>query len=144
MAARPLSTIGARGSFVTVVVLGALVGAAGTAPGSTLAPAAAPYSLRATTQCLERRGAAVARVRPLDSSLRALRDLSQRTSREARFGQQSISLAFAKSDTGAALLVELLRRPRDPYRFDRRRNVVLMYRPGTRAALADVVACLRS
>lgn len=109
-----------------------------------MSAAAGPYSLSASTRCLEARGASVARVRPLDTHLRRLRDLAQRTSREARVGKQSVGLAFARSEAGAELLVELLTVPNMTYRLAQRSNVVLMYKPASRAALADAVACLRT
>lgn len=122
-----------------------MLGAIGTAAGSTVAtPTRTAYSLAATTRCLEANGASVARLRPLDTQLRQLRDLAQRTSREARFGGQSVGLAFVESESGATLLVELLTVPNTRYRLDRRRNVVLMYRPQARAAHDRAVGCLRT
>jgi hypothetical protein len=101
------------------------------------------YSLGATTRCLEARGAVVEAIRPRDSRLRALRDLAQRTSQEARIGSKVVGLAFLPTAERAQLLVELLTVPRDPYRVERRTNVVLLARPRDRGAAAIVVGCLR-
>lgn len=132
-------------AVTALLALGVAGGSAETAAGSPAGPAAAArYSLSATTRCLEARGASVKPVRPLDSQLRQLRDLAQRTSREARLGRQSVGLAFTQSEANAELLVELLAVPNNAYRVVQRRNVVLMYKLGSRAALADTVECLRS
>ena len=82
-------------------------------------------------------------VRALDSQMRQLRDLAQRTSREVRIGTRSIGLAFTRTVGDATILVELLTVPNDVYRIVRLRNVVLMYKPVARPAFAAASACLR-
>lgn len=98
------------------------------------------YALEPTRRCLRDAGFAVSKVRSTDPRLRALGDLAQRTSLEARRGGQTLGLALG--DT--RLLASLLRVPNDPYRLEVRRNALLMYRPSARAAATILRGCLRS
>jgi len=112
------------------------------------ASAATPvmYSLDATSRCLAKHGAKVGRLRPLDTRLRAMRDLAQKTSIQADFKKGRVGLAFATSESGAKLLVELLTVPRDPLKYVlvRKGNVVLMYRSAHKPAFTAATACLRA
>jgi hypothetical protein len=109
-------------------------------PAVTTPPAPQAYALGPTRRCLEDAGFAVSKVRSADPRLRALGDLAQRTSLEARRGGQTLGLALG--DT--RLLASLLRVPNDPYRLEVRRNAVLMYRPSARDAATLLRGCLRS
>jgi hypothetical protein len=109
-------------------------GAAVTAPTPPLA-----YALEPTRRCLQDAGFAVSKVRSADPRLRALGDLAQRTSLEARRGGQTLGLALG--DT--RLLASLLRVPNDPYRLEVRRNALLMYRPVAKGEAAALRSCLR-
>jgi hypothetical protein len=82
-------------------------------------------------------------VRPSDTRLRALRDLAQKTSVQARVGRDVVGLAFTRTASEAQFLAELLEVQKDPYRLSRRRNVVLLYRPAPSGARTAVGACLR-
>jgi len=140
-----------RTSRRTTVLIGVLVavGALGAAPtvGEVARAASrvssAPYSLAASTRCLRANGATVARVQPRNARLRALRDLAQRTSREVRVGSRIVGIAFVERSSDAELLIDLLRVPSDPYRLQRRQNVIMMARPRDRRAAALVTSCLR-
>ena len=88
------------------------------------------YALGPTRRCLQDAGFAVSKVRSADPRLRALGDLAQRTSLEARRGGQTLGLALG--DT--RLLASLLLVPNDPYRLEVSRNALLMYRPSARDA----------
>lgn len=104
-----------------------------------------PYSLGATSRCLRRQGARVGRVAPADARLRAVRDLAQRTSIQAKVagGGGVVALAFTKTAADGRLLLDLLRVANDPYRLVRRHNVVLMYRPKAQRTFALALRCLR-
>ena len=82
----------------------------------------------------------VSKVRSTDPRLRALGDLAQKTSLQARREGETIGLAFG--DT--RLLASLLRVPNDPYRLEVRRNALLMYRPAARRQATALRGCLRS
>ena len=99
-----------------------------------------PYALGPTRRCLQGAGFAVSTIRSTDPRLRALGDLAQRTSLEARRAGQTLGLAFG--DT--RLLLSLLRVPNDPYKLEVRRNALLMYRPAARREAALLRGCLRS
>jgi hypothetical protein len=109
-------------------------------PAVTTPPPPRAYALGPTRRCLEDAGFAVSKVRSADPRLRALGDLAQRTSLEARRDGKTLGLAFG--DT--RLLASLLRVPNDPYRLEVRRNAVLMYRPSARDAATLLRGCLRS
>jgi hypothetical protein len=132
-------------SLVAGAAAAAVLGATAGAATATTDAATATYSLRATSRCLAAHGAIVGRVRPLDSRLRSLRDLAQRTSIQAEYKTGRVGLAFGTSESGAKLLVELLTVPKDPLRYVlvRRANVVLMYRTKHKAAFRSAQACLR-
>jgi hypothetical protein len=121
----------------------AVASTAGTAAPSRSAAMAPLFRRSAVTACLRRGGVTVGPVRPANSRFRALRDLAQRTSLEARLRGDAVALAFGQTEADAELLVELLRVPRDPYRLVRRRNVVFLQRPGTGPARTAVAGCLR-
>ncbi len=116
----------------------------GSGPATTATRPEPRYSLAATVACLQSRGAVVARVRPVDTRLRALRDLAQRISRVARVGSGTLGFAVARDSGQAQVLAELLAVPDDPYRIAVRGNVVLMYRPSSRRAFAVALSCLRA
>jgi hypothetical protein len=103
-----------------------------------------PYALRASTVCLQHRGAVVGRVIATNRRLRALRDLAQKTSRQARLGKVVVGMAFTRSTSDASFLVELLSVPRDPLRLEQRRNVVLLSPKSPTRARLLVLACLRT
>jgi hypothetical protein len=105
---------------------------------------ATSYSLSATSRCLLRQGATVGRIVPLDRRLRALRDLAQRNSIQAVFGKARVGIAFARSQSQAKLLVELLTVPKDPYLLVRRANVVFLYKLAQKRAFTAAVSCLRA
>lgn len=105
----------------------------------TLAPAP-PFALAPTRRCLRAAGFTVTTIQSSDPRLRALADLAQRTSLEARRGRHALGLAFG--DT--RLLSSLLRVPNDPYRLEVRRNALLMYRSAARSEAAALRGCLRS
>jgi hypothetical protein len=86
----------------------------------------------------------VSKIGESDRRLKALGDLAQRTSIEARTQRGVVGVAFAKSHGAAELLAELLREPDDTYRILLRRNVVLLARRANGDALVRVVGCLRS
>jgi hypothetical protein len=102
-----------------------------------------PYALQRTVTCLKHRGAVVGRIIPTNRRLRALRDLAQKTSVQARLRGVVIGLAFARSTSSAGLLFELLTVPRDPLRLEQQRNVILLSPKTARTAHATVVGCLR-
>jgi hypothetical protein len=124
---------------VLVLLLPLAVAAAGTA-----APSVAPYSLNRSTACMAKRGAVVGRVVPTNRRLRALRDLAQKTSRQARLGKVVVGMAFARSTSDASFLVELLRVPKDPLRLEQHRNVVLLSPETPTRARTLVLGCLRA
>jgi hypothetical protein len=97
------------------------------------------YALEPTRRCLQDAGFAVSKVRSADPRLRALGDLAQRTSLEARRGGQTLGLALG--DT--RLLASLLLVPNDPYRLEVHRNALLMYRPAAKSEAAALRSCLR-
>jgi hypothetical protein len=100
------------------------------------------YGKARTVSCLRGKGAVVTPVTPANRRLRALRDLAQKTSWQAKLGADIVGVAISRSADDAGLLVELLRVPRDPYRIERRNNVVLLYSPAS-SPLAQVVrGCL--
>ena len=101
------------------------------------------YLLGPTVACLKARRVAVTVIAPRDTRLRAMRDLAQRTSRQARSGRQVVGLAVGRTTNDATLLVELLRVPKDPYRLERLGNAVLLYRPVAAQLRTIVRSCLR-
>jgi hypothetical protein len=127
-----------------LVALATVVAPAQGRPAAPSTPQDALYSLSGTARCLKSRGAIVAPIRPRNSRLRALRDLAQKTSREVRVVRKIVGVAFLPTAGRAELLVELLTVPKDPYRIQRRNNVVLVARPSDRSAAAFVLGCLRS
>jgi len=102
-----------------------------------------PFTLRATTACLGRRHVAVGRVQATNRRMRALRDLDQKTSRQAKLRGFVIGIAFERSIADAKFLFELLQVPNDPLRLERVRNVVLLSPHRAAAERAAVVGCLR-
>jgi hypothetical protein len=101
------------------------------------------YSRTPTLACLRKKGAVVGRVVPVNNRMRALRDLAQKTSVQARVGKATIGLVFARSHSEAVLLVELLTVPRDPYLLERHDNVVVLSPKTARAARSSVIGCLK-
>jgi hypothetical protein len=75
--------------------------------------------------------------------LRALRDLAQKTSIQARVKGAVVGLAITRSAAEASFLYELLQVPRDPLRLERVRNVVLLSPKRPVAARLVVISCLR-
>ena len=110
--------------------------------GSGSSTVAAAYRLSRTVACLKQRGIAVAPIARIDRRLRAIRDLAQRTSRQARSGRQVVAMAFGRTANDAVLLVDVLRVPNDPYRLERLRNVVLLYLPKAARLRTAVRTCL--
>ena len=100
--------------------------------------------MTATTRCLVRKGAKVSPVPRTNARLRALHDLAQRNSIQAKIASHAVGVAFTKSVSAAGLLAELLAVPKDPYHVVLRRNALLMFRPADRPAFDAAVACLRS
>jgi hypothetical protein len=130
---------------LSLAVVAALAAGCGGTSGASTKTAAAPiYSLGPTKTCLVKRGAKVGRVKPLDTRLRAFRDLAQRNSIQADFKTGRVGIAFVKSEADASLLVELLTVPRDPYKLVRRSNAVLLYKPAHKRAFTAAAACLRA
>ena len=129
----------------TVIMLGAACGEDGDAPvaQSVVAPTASPYSRSKTVACLTTRGATVQKIRPTDPRLRAIRDVAQRQSVEIRLKDARLAVAFGRNIAEAQLLVELLTVPSDPYRIQRRGNVVILYRARDSRTFAIVARCLR-
>lgn len=119
------------------------VGSAESSTRSAPATTASVYRLNPTVSCLKGRGVAIRVIDPVDRRLRAMRDLAQKTSRQARKGKQVVGLAFGRTTNDAILLVELLRIPKDVYRLERKENVVLLYRPTASNLRSTVLACLR-
>jgi hypothetical protein len=103
-----------------------------------------PYGLTASVRCLTNAGAKVTPVRRSDRRRIALSDLSQRGSREVRFGGRSVLVAFVRGKSEADFLREALVVPSDPYALRVKVNVVLMYRPADVAAFRRTVRCLRA
>ena len=101
------------------------------------------YRLGATVACLKARRVAIGAIDPIDKRLRAMRDLAQRTSRQARAGRQTVGFVVGRTANDATLLVELLRVPKDPYRLERSGNAVLLYRPAAARLRSIVRSCLR-
>jgi hypothetical protein len=100
------------------------------------------YGKGPTVSCLRGKGAAVTAVTPANRRLRALRDLAQKTSWQAKLGGDVVGVAIGRSAGEAAMLVDLLRIPNDRYRIERRDNAVLLYAPAS-ADLAQVIrGCL--
>ena len=124
--------------LLTLAAIGASTQAA------VAASTGSPYARRATVACLQARGAVVGPVRPANSRLRALRDLAQKTSVQAKIGTAVVGIAFGRSDSDALFLIELLSVPKDPLQLERQRNVVLLYPKTASAAHSAVVGCLRS
>src|SRR5947209_19794784 len=135
-----------RAALVLTVVaaFGAGCGTSRATIPATTAATPPNYSLTLTSRCLVQHGAKVGRVRPLDTRLRALRDLAQRNSIQADFKTGRVGLAFSKSEADAKLLVELLTVPNDPYVLVRRANVVLIYKRAQKRAFTTAVSCLRA
>jgi hypothetical protein len=105
---------------------------------------ARPYTLTASVRCLTHAGGKVTAIRRTDRRRIALSDLSQRGSREVRFGRRSALVAFARGSSEADFLREALVVPDDPYVLRVKVNVVLMYRPADVAAFRRAVRCLRA
>jgi hypothetical protein len=101
------------------------------------------YSLPRTVSCLDKARAQVRVIQPRDKDLRALRDLAQRTSRQAVVHRELAAFAVVGSVANAELLVELLRPTTAPYRIVRAANAVIMYRPTSMRAFRLVRSCLR-
>ncbi len=101
------------------------------------------YTLTATKRCLVAKGARVTPVQSIDLRFKALHDLAQRNSFQARSSLGTVGLAFARSSRDAALLAELIRVPRDPYHVVLRRNALLMFRTRSKPAFDAAATCLR-
>jgi hypothetical protein len=86
----------------------------------------------------------VGAVRPTNRRLKALHDLAQKTSREARYRGAVVGFAFERSLSGADLLYELLQVPKDPLRLEQRRNVVLLSPKKPSRLRTIVLGCLRA
>lgn len=107
-------------------------------------PAASPFALGPTVSCLRRRGAKVTRVPASDATLRSLRDLAQRTSRQVTRQGETAWFALSGNVAGAELLLELLTQPEQRYALAREGNAVVVRPTGSPRALSRVVvACLR-
>jgi hypothetical protein len=119
-----------------------LVGAFGISSG--MGAEARPYALTASVRCFKQAGGKVTAVRRTDRRRIALSDLSQRGSREVRYGRRSVLVAFARGKPEADFLREALVVPEDPYVLRVKRNVVLMYRPADLAAFGRTARCLRA
>jgi hypothetical protein len=105
--------------------------------------AAPSYRKAPTVACLRRQKVVVTGIAPADRRLRALRDLAQKTSWQAKLGTRVVGVSLNADTSSAELLEELLRVPRDPYRLERRSNALLLYKP-TALPLARIVrTCLR-
>jgi hypothetical protein len=119
-----------------------LVGAFGVSSG--VGADAGPYALTSSVRCLNGAGGKVTAIRRTDRRRIALSDLSQRSSREVRFGRRSVLVAFARGRSEANFLREALVVPADSYVLRVKVNVVLMYRPADVDAFRRVVRCLRA
>ena len=131
---------------ITASLLVPALVAVGSAESSTRAAAGKTdtvYRLAATVSCLKGRGLAIRTIDPADRRLRAMRDLAQKTSRQARSGKSVVAFVVGRSASNATLLVELLTVPKDPYRLERKDNVVLLYKPTAVGLRSTVLACLR-
>jgi hypothetical protein len=106
-------------------------------------PSTPPFAQQATVACLKSHGAVVSRIRVTNRRLRALRDLAQKTSIQARVKGAVVGLAITRSAAEASFLYELLQVPRDPLRLERVRNVVLLSPKRPVAARLVVISCLR-
>lgn len=104
-------------------------------------PAARRYTRAETIACLRSNGATVNALSASDRHLRALRDLAQGRTVEVRRGETTTALAFASDVAGAALLVELLAVPGNPYQVTRRGNVVALYRLPSATAESLTAPC---
>ena len=136
----PRSTQLATAGAAAVLVLGLGAAAAQGAPKGTQTP----YAEQATVACLKHRGAVVGRIIPTNRRHRAMRDLAQKTSVQAKLRGVVIGLAFSRSTSSAGLLFELLTVPRDPLRLEQQRNVILLSPKTATRARATVVGCLRT
>jgi hypothetical protein len=134
-----------QAAAVAALACVAVVAAAPTAaPSTERAAEETTYSLSRTVACLEKAKARVTRIQPRDRDLRALRDLAQRTSRQAVVRRQLAAFAVVPSVANAKLLVELLQVPGTPYRIVRVGNAVILHRPMNATAFRAVRGCLRS
>jgi hypothetical protein len=131
-----------RRPLATCVAFLALIGMS-TASGSAAAGSTV-YSMAATKTCLRAAGAVITRVHRTDRRRIAVSDVAQRTSFEARLRGASVILAFARGESEAAIVRELLSAPQNPYLLRLKTNVVLMYRPAAARAAAAAIRCLRS
>jgi hypothetical protein len=75
--------------------------------------------------------------------MRALRDAAQRYAREVRLRKTVLGIAVLPSDGQAKIIAELLVVPRNPFRIVVRRNAIVMYPKGARAAFDISAACLK-
>ena len=117
-----------------------------TSSGYSASSAAEPrrtFRLGATAACLRARSTIVTLIVHADRRLRAMGDLAQKTSRQVRSGRQVVGVAFGRTTNDAVLLVDLLRVQNDPYRLERKGNVVLLYARSSERLRATVRGCLR-
>lgn len=125
----------------TALPLSASAGSAGTTSVRETA-ATGLYRKAPTVACVRRARADVTAIAPADKRLRALRDLAQKTSWQAKRGADVVGVSINRTSNDAQLLIELLRVPRDRYRLERKANAVLLYVPSSRALASAVRACL--
>ena len=135
-------------AFATVIVAGAGAGVAAhtavsSATRSGSADAAPVYRKAPTVSCLRQKGIVVAAIKPVDRRLRALRDLAQKTSWQAKKGSRVVGASINRSVDDARFLLDLLRVPNDRYRLDSRGNAVLLYLPAASSLATVVRGCLR-
>lgn len=144
---RPLSS--ATTSVATAAALFAIVaGGVGLTPRTAASSvggsgASQVYRKAPTVACLRQEGVAIAPIKPIDRRLRALRDLAQKTSWQARKGSAVVGASLSRNADDAQFLLELLRVPRDRYRLVARGNAVLLYLPAASGLAAVVRGCLR-
>lgn len=106
-------------------------------------PAAVPYPLAPTLACLRRHGLIAEPLRPLDSHLRALRDLAHRRAFQIRVGDDFVAMAFGTHVANGELLEELLTVPANPYLVERRGNLVIVRRAHAPSAYRAALACFQ-
>jgi hypothetical protein len=132
-------------AMLAVIACGALATASLAAPAGRASAESASvtrYSKKPIISCLRGKRVVVSVGTPANRRLRALHDLAQRSSWQAKQGKSVVGIAIGRSAADAALVVELLRVPNDRYRIERRENVVLLFAPAS-AKLARVVrGCL--
>ena len=100
------------------------------------------YHRAPTVSCLKEKRVVVTTVVPADRRLRALRDLAQKTSWQAKLGSRVVGVSINRTAADAELLLELLRVPNDAYRHERSANAVLLYRPSAAPLARTIRACL--